>query len=197
MKRSLPIYVIALLIIALFFLIPICSNVYAEPIKAKIISNGKVVLLNSDGTWEYENTPKTQNLRLPEKREFKHPPFSESGEFIYEKRYNKFTKQTNVTLFLQGVRTTTVDLDAFNFLISYSYPEKTLTIPEYVHLIFLAISSDWKFLRTKSGILLIDDVPFQLDNLERSSDISDGYVSEALSKSITLNQFLTMITRKD
>jgi len=162
-----------------------------------VTKDGKRVLLNNDGTWQYAAETavnKNSTISIPEKRNFNHPIFSEDPNslFQFEIKYDKEKDNSTVSLNIK-LSQIVEDLTIGSF---FSYGGKNLITPATVSLRFVSRSEDWNYLRNSELVFFVDGRRIDLGQMKRSSSVRTGYVLEFLSITIPLNTFLEIFNGK-
>lgn len=165
--------------------------------KAKT-DDGRIVILNPNGTWQYDTTASVisqTNYSIPEKRTFKHPPFSTnlSADYFLEEKYDKFKDITSVNIILKlNQHYSNLSIGAF-----FLYKGSQVETPSHLTLRFVSNSKDWKYLRNSKIIFLVDGKRIDLGEMKRDGRVGSGYVLEFLTKIISTDTFLEIINGSD
>jgi hypothetical protein len=157
--------------------------------------DGRIVILNHNGTWHYEKTKSvnsSNNYSIPEKRTFNHPQFSKkiTANYYLDEKYDKYKDITVVSLMVSLNR---IDPD-LSIGAYFIYDGKEVKTPSALTLSFVSKSEDWKYLRSSTLYFLVDGKRLNIGEMEREGSVGNGYVLEFLSVSIPTETFLKIIS---
>ena len=155
--------------------------------------DGRRVLLNKNGTWEFATdsliTKAPAQPKLPTKRNFVHPEFKPNvnADYYYQQTYDEFDEKTRTAI---GVKIR----DGLYLRFYYYSPGLTpKAVPDNVVMMFASVSTSPRFQETANLKLLLDGNRIEPGAFQRIANLTSSGIREFLYREIPLSTFLRIL----